>query len=98
LTVLADGEPHELGPGQLMAVAPGLPHSIRAVLPSEMLLTIHQSLGDATLTRKHGHIAENSDAEPLFGRGATGARGPLLVQVPSATRAESGSVGMAVTG
>ena len=42
LLVIADDEPHELGAGELVALDPGVPHSIRALAPSEMLLTVHR--------------------------------------------------------
>lgn len=42
LLVVADDEPHELGPGELVALDPGVPHSVRALAPSEMLLTVHR--------------------------------------------------------
>lgn len=42
LLVIADEEPHELGPGELVALAPGVPHSVRAIGASEMLLTVHR--------------------------------------------------------
>lgn len=42
LLVIADEEPHELGPGELVALAPGVSHSVRATEASEMLLTVHR--------------------------------------------------------
>jgi quercetin dioxygenase-like cupin family protein len=42
LEVVVDDEGRELGPGQLLALAPGVPHSIRGITPSEMLLTVHR--------------------------------------------------------
>jgi quercetin dioxygenase-like cupin family protein len=41
LQILAEDEGHELKAGELMALAPGISHSVRAVAPSEMLLTVH---------------------------------------------------------
>ena len=43
LVVIADDEPHQLEPGQLLGLAPGVVHSVRATAASEMLLTIHQT-------------------------------------------------------
>ena len=42
LHVTAGDDGRDLGPGSLMALAPGLLHSVRAVVASEMLLTIHK--------------------------------------------------------
>lgn len=42
LLVIAEEEPHALGPGELVALAPGVLHSVRAIEPSEMLLTVHR--------------------------------------------------------
>lgn len=42
LLVIAEDEPHELGPGELVALDPGVMHSVRALAPSEMLLTVHR--------------------------------------------------------
>jgi len=42
LMVIAEEEPHELGPGELVALAPGVLHSVRAIEASEMLLTVHR--------------------------------------------------------
>lgn len=41
LQIVVDEEAREVGPGELMAMAPGVPHSIRALEASDMLLTIH---------------------------------------------------------
>lgn len=41
LAVDVGTQAHELGAGQLVALAPGVPHSVRALSPSEMLLTVH---------------------------------------------------------
>lgn len=46
LMVIADEEPHELGPGELVALAPAVPHSVRAIEASEMLLTVHRIPAD----------------------------------------------------
>ncbi len=46
LLVIADEEPHELGPGELVALDPAVPHSVRALAPSEMLLTVHRIPAD----------------------------------------------------
>jgi quercetin dioxygenase-like cupin family protein len=42
LVVVAEDEAHELSAGQLVALAPGIPHTVRALAPSEMLLTVHK--------------------------------------------------------
>ncbi len=42
LRVAADEETHEMGAGSVLALAPGMPHSVRALEPSDMLLTVHQ--------------------------------------------------------
>lgn len=42
LVVVADDEAHTLGPGQVLALAPGVPHTVRAEVASEMLLTVHR--------------------------------------------------------
>ncbi len=42
LEVVVDEEGREMGPGELLALAPGIPHSVRAIVPSEMLLTVHR--------------------------------------------------------
>jgi quercetin dioxygenase-like cupin family protein len=42
LQVVADEESREVGPGELMALAPGVPHSVQALVASEMLLTVHR--------------------------------------------------------
>jgi quercetin dioxygenase-like cupin family protein len=42
LVVVADDEAHTLGPGQVLALAPGVPHTVRAEIASEMLLTVHR--------------------------------------------------------
>jgi quercetin dioxygenase-like cupin family protein len=41
LRVAAGGETHELTAGQLVALAPGVPHDVAAAEPSRMLLTVH---------------------------------------------------------
>lgn len=40
-----DGGMHQLSPGQVVALAPGVLHEVRAHAPSEMLLSVHQSPG-----------------------------------------------------
>jgi quercetin dioxygenase-like cupin family protein len=40
LRVTADGEAHELTAGQLVVLAPGVPHDLQAVEPTRMLLTV----------------------------------------------------------
>lgn len=47
LQVSADEETHELGPGGLLALAPGIPHTVRALAASEMLLTVHHQPPEA---------------------------------------------------
>lgn len=42
LVVVADDEAHTLGPGQLLALAPGVAHTVRAEIASEMLMTVHR--------------------------------------------------------
>jgi quercetin dioxygenase-like cupin family protein len=41
LQVVADEEARVVASGELMALAPGVPYSVRALAPSEMLLTVH---------------------------------------------------------
>ncbi len=41
LSVTAADELHDVGPGQIIALAPGVRHSVRASEPGEMLLTVH---------------------------------------------------------
>ena len=43
LEVDAGGETHKLRAGALLALAPGEPHTVRAVKPTEMLLSISQT-------------------------------------------------------
>lgn len=43
LAVDVADQTHELGAGQLVALGPGVPHTVRALSPSEMLLTVHRS-------------------------------------------------------
>lgn len=43
IDVACDGRTLELRPGQVVALAPGVLHEVRAHVPSEMLLTVHQS-------------------------------------------------------
>ena len=42
LLVQAQNKSHELEAGKLLALAPGVPHTVRALAPSEMVLTIHK--------------------------------------------------------
>lgn len=46
LKVVVDEEAREVGSGELVALAPGVPHSVLALEPSEMLLTVHRMLPD----------------------------------------------------
>jgi quercetin dioxygenase-like cupin family protein len=41
LEVSAQGESHLLQDGQILMLAPNVPHSVRAERPSKMLLTVH---------------------------------------------------------
>lgn len=41
LTVRAEGTDHVLPGGSILILKPGLPHDVRAVEPSTMLLTVH---------------------------------------------------------
>ncbi|MEO8635905.1 MAG: cupin domain-containing protein [Gemmatimonadales bacterium] len=41
LEVVVEDQRLELGMGELLALAPGLPHSLRALESSDMLLTVH---------------------------------------------------------
>jgi quercetin dioxygenase-like cupin family protein len=41
LVVHVAGEAHAVASGQVLALAPGIPHSVRATEPGEMLLTVH---------------------------------------------------------
>ena len=41
LVVHVEGEAHPLSRNQVLALAPGVVHSVRAAEPSEMLLTVH---------------------------------------------------------
>ena len=47
LQVVVDEESRAVGQGELMALAPGVPHSLLALAPSEMLLTVHRLSADA---------------------------------------------------
>ena len=40
LSVQADGQQHLLGPGEAVALAPEVPHSVEALIESDMLLTV----------------------------------------------------------
>jgi quercetin dioxygenase-like cupin family protein len=42
LEIGVDDERHELTAGQLLALAPGVAHSVRALTESQMLLTVHR--------------------------------------------------------
>ena len=42
LVVIAEEEAHELCTGQLLALAPDVPHTVRALAPSEMLLAVYK--------------------------------------------------------
>jgi quercetin dioxygenase-like cupin family protein len=46
LQVVVDEESRAVGAGELMALAPGVPHSLLALAPSEMLLTVHRLPAD----------------------------------------------------
>ncbi len=46
LEVVVGDERHDLGAGNLLALAPGLSHSVRALAPGEMLLTVHRYSAD----------------------------------------------------
>lgn len=39
------GGTHQLSPGQIVALAPGISHEVHAHAPSEMLLSVHQPAG-----------------------------------------------------
>jgi len=41
IEVAADGRDHDLGPGQVLVLAPNVKHDVRAREPSVMLLTVH---------------------------------------------------------
>lgn len=41
LRIAADGSDHDLGPGQLLVLAPSVPHDVRATEESVMMLTVH---------------------------------------------------------
>ncbi|MCA1790002.1 MAG: cupin domain-containing protein [Thioalkalivibrio sp.] len=41
LRIAADGQEHDLGPGQLLVLAPSVPHDVRATEDSVMMLTVH---------------------------------------------------------
>lgn len=43
LEIAAGGEVFRPAPGQLVALAPGVPHSVHAEAASEMLLTVHRT-------------------------------------------------------
>jgi len=75
LQVKSNGETRELGPGESLEMDLGVSHSIRAVVPGEMLLTVHRG----RLTESHRtprKKASDRDATPLFGD--TSDSGPVL--------------------
>ncbi|MEX2466143.1 MAG: cupin domain-containing protein [Gemmatimonadota bacterium] len=41
LNVTEEGRAHDLGPGQVLVLAPGVPHDVRATEESVMMLTVH---------------------------------------------------------
>jgi quercetin dioxygenase-like cupin family protein len=41
LQVKAEGETHDLHPGHILILRPGIPHDVHAVAPGAMLLTVH---------------------------------------------------------
>jgi quercetin dioxygenase-like cupin family protein len=41
LLVEAEGREHDLRAGHLLILSPGVPHDVRALVPSAMLLTVH---------------------------------------------------------
>ena len=45
LRVEADGTDHELGPGDVLVLDPGVPHDVRSQARSAMLLTVHLGQG-----------------------------------------------------
>jgi quercetin dioxygenase-like cupin family protein len=48
LKVIVDEEAREIGRDELMALAPGVMHSVLALAPSDMLLTVHRMPDDPT--------------------------------------------------
>jgi len=42
LQVVVEDEARDVGPDELMALAPGVMHSVLALAPSDMLLTVHR--------------------------------------------------------
>jgi quercetin dioxygenase-like cupin family protein len=48
LQVIADDEAREIGRDEIMALAPGVMHSVLALAPSDMLLTVHRLPDDPT--------------------------------------------------
>jgi len=42
LKVIVDDEAREMGADEIMALAPGVMHSVEALAPSDMLLTVHR--------------------------------------------------------
>ncbi len=47
LQVTADEAAHTMGPGSLLVLAPGMPHSVRALEAADMLLSVHRRPIDA---------------------------------------------------
>lgn len=43
VVVVDDDELHEVAAGQLLALGPGIPHSVRATVASEVLLSVHRT-------------------------------------------------------
>ncbi|HEX9562419.1 MAG TPA: AraC family ligand binding domain-containing protein [Gemmatimonadaceae bacterium] len=80
LEVVANGERRELGPGQLLAMAPGHSHSVRTTTPSEMRLTLHRRFGAASRKARRRKDLD-ADAAPLFGTLPAGETGPVLVRL-----------------
>ena len=48
LKVIVDDEAREVGRDEIMALAPGVLHSVLALAPSDMLLTVHRMPEDPT--------------------------------------------------
>ncbi len=48
LRVRADAEEHDLPAGRMLILSPGVPHDVRALESSAMLLTVHLQDDDAT--------------------------------------------------
>jgi quercetin dioxygenase-like cupin family protein len=43
LVVVVDEEAYDLTAGRLLALAPGIPHTVRALEPSDLLLTVYKA-------------------------------------------------------